>query len=118
MISVWYGESFCIPRGWTGVSLPLISTCGSWPTEKFRSLILSDTSNIRSIMGGKSKKLIYGFKLRKGLSVAGRLVRKDAPFRNSVVIFAHNNDKRKKNVFSGREFKLRFRVQALACAWL
>jgi hypothetical protein len=44
----------------TGVSLPLISTCGGCPTEKFRSLILSEISSIRSIMGGKSKKLIYG----------------------------------------------------------
>src|SRR5689334_22026879 len=60
-----------MPRGWTGVSLPLISTWGSWPTEKFRSLILSEISNIRSIMGGNSKKLIYDRNSARVLVVGG-----------------------------------------------
>src|SRR6476619_4549694 len=94
MISVWYGVSFCIPSGWTGVSLPLISTCGRWPTEKFRSLILSETSSIRSIMGGKSKKLIdYLRKPQAGRPLGGNSASE------SVAIFAHNSDKRKKIMF-------------------
>jgi hypothetical protein len=65
--SVWNGVSFCVPRGCVGVSRPLTSTCGGWPTEKLRSLILSETSSMRSMMGGRSKKLIPFFGSRKAL---------------------------------------------------
>src|SRR6185369_10080931 len=87
-----------MPRGWTGVSLPLISTWGSWPTEKFKSLILSETSNIRSIMGGKSKKLIYVPNSAGVCALtAGRwAARKPLTPPNPRQILAHNDDKRKK----------------------
>src|ERR1044071_3650605 len=42
----------------TGVSLPLISTCGGRPTEKFKSEMLSATDSILSRTGVRSKKLI------------------------------------------------------------
>src|SRR6185295_16473905 len=88
-----------MPRGWTGVSLPLISTWGSWPTEKFRSLILSEISNIRSIMGGKSKKLIYDRNSARVLVVGGQPARKELRLSNPRQILAHNDDKRKKIMF-------------------
>jgi hypothetical protein len=40
------------------VSLPLISTWGGRPTEKFKSDMLSATDSILSRIGWKSKKLI------------------------------------------------------------
>src|SRR5688572_20223563 len=92
-----------MPRGWTGVSLPLISTCGTCPTEKFRSLILSETSSIRSIMGGKSKKLIYG-----SIVCLWILPREEGGqtslwlTRQTATILAHNHDKRKQIMFDAK----------------
>src|ERR1043165_9878998 len=88
-----------MPSGCTGVSLPLISTCGTWPTEKLRSLILSETNNIRSIMGGKSKKLI------------GRRSRRPGPARPSAIL-AYNCDKHKEIMLAIRAADLRTIVAA------
>jgi len=57
---------------------------------------LSETSNIRSIMGGKSKKLICVITDRKAQSKGWR------PF-DFRVIFSHNNAKRKKIMLISRQ---------------
>ena len=57
-------------------------------------------------MGGKSKKLIYDSGLRKGCSVRDRWRAGCERMRlsNPGEIFAHNNAKRKKIMFSGLGF--------------
>ncbi|HTG87488.1 MAG TPA: hypothetical protein VL907_10660, partial [Pyrinomonadaceae bacterium] len=72
-------------------------------TEKLMSLILSDTTNIRSIMGGKSKKLIkvwssaHEGKLKR--AAERRVVRRALVHSKTASILAHNQDKRKQILF-------------------
>src|SRR5215218_6165246 len=75
IISVWKGVSFSSPKTFDGCRRPFISTCGGWPTEKFRSLMFSETLSICSIKGGRSKYLMCGRSAPAGLGGASKKVR-------------------------------------------